>query len=153
MTEYKIKLNKDRCISCMACVVHCKQKNRTPDGLSLNRLDSALITGKDGKPALKVRYQPCIHCQKCVAVCPTGAMQVRPGDELVFVDRALCIGCGACIEACPFDVPVLDPAVGTIIKCDFCMDRVDAGLLPACVTGCTAKALSFMKGKERLKAS
>lgn len=152
MTEYRIKLNPNRCISCLACVVHCKQKNRTPDGLSLNRFESQLVADKEGRPRLKVRFHACIHCQKCVAVCPSGAMQIRPGDEFVFVDSEKCIGCGACIEACPFDIPVLNPETGKILKCNFCMDRVDQGRLPACVAGCTSKALSFWKGKKRLEA-
>ena len=145
MTKYKIKFNKKRCISCMACIVHCKQKNRTPAGLSLNTLTSRLMADDEGRPVIKNKYQPCIHCQKCVEVCPTGAMRVREKDELVYIDLETCIGCGACIEACPWDVPVLDEAREKAIKCDFCMDRVDAGLDPACVTGCTAKALTFVR--------
>ena len=34
---------------------------------------------------------------------------------------------------------------GRIMKCDYCMDRIEQGLDPACVTGCTAKALSFTR--------
>ncbi len=30
------------------------------------------------------------------------------------------------------------------MKCDLCMDRIDAGLKPACVTGCTTHALSLV---------
>ena len=85
MTGYKIKFNKKRCISCMACIVHCKQKNRTPAGLSLNKLSCQLVADDAGKPVIKNKYQPCIHCQKCVEACPTGAMKVRESDELVYI--------------------------------------------------------------------
>lgn len=146
MAKYKIKFNKDRCISCSACLVHCKQKNQVPEGLSLNRLTIELVE-KDGRPLIKNKYRPCMMCKKpdCVPACPTGAMYQRESDGLVFINEELCIGCGDCIEACPWDVPVLVEDRGKAIKCDYCIDRVERGLDPACVTGCTGKALSFVR--------
>jgi tetrathionate reductase subunit B len=35
------------------------------------------------------------------------------------------------------------PPVETIRKCDFCLHRLDAGVLPACVTTCIGGAMSF----------
>ena len=61
----------------------------------------------------------------------------------IVIDQDECIGCEACIEACPWHIPVFNKATNTVMKCDFCMDRVDAGLKPACVTACTTHALSF----------
>ena len=40
-----------------------------------------------------------------------------------------------------------DPGIrretGKAVKCDFCMERVDQGLNPACVTVCTTHCLQF----------
>jgi Fe-S-cluster-containing dehydrogenase component len=30
-----------------------------------------------------------------------------------------------------------------VVKCDYCMDRVDRGLRPACATGCLTQCLHF----------
>jgi len=41
---------------------------------------------------------PCIHCEKCVPVCPTGALSVE--DGLVTYNMNVCIDCDACVRAC-----------------------------------------------------
>ena len=147
MASYMIKFDKKRCIVCDACLVHCKVKNKVPEGLSLNRLIAeGPIPDEDGKPTAKIKYQNCRHCKKpqCVPACPNGALYKRE-DGLVLVDLDKCDGCQSCIEACPWSVPVFNQATGKIMKCDFCVDRIEAGEEPACVTGCTAKALTFVR--------
>jgi len=88
---------------------------------------------------------PCFHCEKpwCVAACPTGAMQKREKDGIVFVESSLCVGCKSCIIACPWGTPQWNPMTGKAAKCDYCLDRVDAGLKPACVTKCLTQCLDF----------
>ena len=80
--------------------------------------------------------------------CPTGAMQKREKDGIVFVEESLCIGCKSCIAACPWGTPQWDPATNKVVKCDYCMDRIDAGLQPACVTKCVTGCLSFGEANE-----
>ena len=41
----------------------------------------------------------CVHCGKCVSVCPTGAIAMR--DGCVVYDARKCVLCDACIKACP----------------------------------------------------
>jgi len=149
MANYTMKFDKKRCIACDACLVHCKVKNKVPEGLSLNRLIvEGPIPDKEGKPTAKVKYQNCRHCKKpqCVPV-SKGALYVRE-DGLVLIDESKEIDKEtilACIEACPWHVPVFNEATGRIMKCDYCVDRIEAGEEPACVTGCTAKALTFVR--------
>ena len=92
-------------------------------------------------------YLACFHCKDavCVKSCPTGAMRVRPQDGIVYVLPELCIGCKSCILACPWGAPQWNPDTGKVAKCDFCMDRLDKGMKPACVTSCTTQCLRFGK--------
>lgn len=44
--------------------------------------------------------EPCIHCKKCVPMCPTGALTVV--DGLVKYNSAVCIDCDECIKTCEY---------------------------------------------------
>jgi Fe-S-cluster-containing dehydrogenase component len=70
-------------------------------------------------------------------------MQKRGQDGIVFIDSNLCVGCKTCISACPWGAPQWNRDTGKVVKCDYCMDRVDDGNKPACVTACTTHCLDF----------
>jgi len=86
-------------------------------------------------------------------VCPTGAIYKREEDGIVDVHQELCVGCHSCALACPFGAPQY-PDGGNMIKCHFCVDRVDHGMEPACVRVCPTRALNFgtMDNLSRQKA-
>ena len=77
---------------------------------------------------------------------------------MVTTDDTKCIGCQYCSIACPFDVPRYfnagpDAAFKrtTINKCTGCVDRIQQGLDPACVTTCQPGALKFGDRDEMLQ--
>ncbi|MDI6793758.1 MAG: 4Fe-4S dicluster domain-containing protein [bacterium] len=93
----------------------------------------------------------CNHCQNppCVRVCPTKATFKRK-DGIVAMDYHRCIGCRFCMAACPFGARSFnwnDPrpfikelnkefptrTKGVVEKCNFCVERLSNGDLPACV--------------------
>ncbi|WP_319777424.1 sulfate reduction electron transfer complex DsrMKJOP subunit DsrO [Maridesulfovibrio sp.] len=95
----------------------------------------------------------CNHCESpsCVRVCPTKATFVRP-DGIVAMDYHRCIGCRYCMAACPYgsrSFNFMDPRThldmdkinmkfptrmrGVVEKCNFCVERLAVGELPACV--------------------
>jgi phenylacetyl-CoA:acceptor oxidoreductase subunit 1 len=122
----------------------------------------------------------CNHCEEpqCVNACPTQATRRRE-DGIVWVDADKCVGCRYCVLACPYQVrtyyseeqewypgqgltefetmgkKLYPHQIGTVVKCNFCMERVDSGIkrglrpgadreaTPACVITCPAKARYF----------
>jgi Fe-S-cluster-containing dehydrogenase component len=72
-------------------------------------------------------------------------MRTRPRDGIVYLDQSLCVGCKSCIIACPWGAPQWHPELGRVVKCDYCMDRLDQGLQPACVAKCVTHCLEFGK--------
>lgn len=150
MSRYCLYLDVDRCIGCYACEVHCQATHGLPPNLSLGKI---ILVGPKfigGEPKMAAMFIPCFHCEEpwCVRACPTGAMQRRQDDGLVFIEPDLCVGCKACIIACPWKVPQWHPATQRVVKCDYCLDRIDDGKVPACVAGCTTGALHFGKPEE-----
>lgn len=45
----------------------------------------------------------CIHCQKCISICPTQSLStvVKDGRNIILVNEEACIGCLKCNRECP----------------------------------------------------
>lgn len=145
MSIYYLSQDKERCISCRACQVQCKVNKDLSPGPKPNQIIEVGPVGAGGHPQANYVFISCFHCEepRCVAACPNGAMQKRPGDGIVFIDYELCAGCKSCIMACPWGAPQWDEQKGKVVKCDYCKSRIDAGLKPVCVTACPTKSLNF----------
>lgn len=155
------------CVGCHSCTVACKSSNGTPPDIYFARVHEREV---GEYPNARREFLPvlCNHCEEppCVQVCPTGASYQR-ADGIVAVNNEVCIGCRSCATACPYEqrhyiehgllsegyfkgditeyekVKYTRWKEGTVSKCDFCMDRVDQGLKPACVATCPPEARHF----------
>lgn len=146
-------VNMNKCTGCKACQVSCKTVNELPLGVKWRRIVEVdggewLEDGDQQVPSNVFAYfvsAACMHCENplCVQVCPTGAMSKRDEDGVVIIDQDKCIGCRYCEWACPYSAPQFDAERGVMTKCHFCYELLDKGEKPACVDGCTFRALDF----------
>lgn len=132
-----------KCVGCQACTAACKFENNIPEGSFRTWVPDIEI---DTYPHTRRAFLPrlCNHCERpsCIAVCPADATWQRK-DGIVEIDYDKCWGCGACVNACPYDARFINPVTRTADKCNFCAQRVDQGLLPACVETCIGGARQF----------
>jgi Fe-S-cluster-containing dehydrogenase component len=150
MSQYYLFQDVKKCIGCRACEVACKVNKDLAPGPKPTQIIEVGPRLAGGRARAAYTFMPCFHCENpwCTAACPTGAMYERPADGVVCVDPELCVGCKACISACPWGAPQWNPEEGKAVKCDYCRDRLDQGLQPACVTVCVTSCLSFGRAEE-----
>ncbi len=134
-----------RCTGCLSCTVSCSIENQVPAGRP--RTVVAQATVGDGKVAATLAVpNQCNHCDNppCVPVCPAGATYKRKEDGIVVIDYDKCVHCQSCVAACPYGARRKDETFkAPPEKCNFCIHRVQAGLLPACVESCIGGARIF----------
>ena len=175
MTRWAMVADLRRCVGCQTCTASCRHANATPPGVQWRRV----LDMESGEyPDVQRAFVPvgCQHCDDppCLTVCPTTATKQR-ADGIVTVDYDLCIGCAYCAVACPYQARYKtnraefaygqatpaeaqrhdDARLAVATKCNFCVERIDAGLArglkpgvdpaatPACVNACISEALSF----------
>lgn len=180
MARWGMVIDLNKCIGCYACMLACKQEHFLPPGVFWGRV----LMGEAGRyPTVSKLTYPvlCNHCEEapCVEVCPTGASTKRE-DGIVIVDYDKCVGCRYCAMTCPYqqrtyyengekgyfpnqgltELEVIGKQLyplqeGTVVKCNFCVERIDEGpkrglepgtdreATPACVIACPAKARYF----------
>ena len=180
MAEKAILFDSSKCTACKGCQVACKCWNDLPSpaageakwsGTHQNPIDingdtRLIITFNETEAPAAYSTKPigwafgrrsCQHCDDapCATVCPGGAITKDEETGMVTVDDSKCIGCQYCKSACPFDVPRYynDGTFGKSIinKCSGCVDRIGAGMEPACVATCQPDALKFGDRDEMLK--
>ena len=161
----------DKCTGCDSCSIACKSENNTRPlsspmpfkkgrGVLPDHVSYRWVVKKEGgvypHPSLTFVTSACNHCEHpaCLASCPKAdvndahnednAIFKRETDGIVLINQEVCIGCKNCIQACPYGAPQFNSQTEKVEKCTFCIHRLEAGFLPACVTTCVGNALHLV---------
>ena len=107
----------------------------------------------------------CMHCDNppCANLCPF-SVQEKTASGAVVINEKGCMGGAKCRDVCPWEVPQRQAGVGiymnlapglvgggVMYKCDMCVDLVQQGGQPACVSACPTGAQRFGP-KDQMKA-
>jgi len=134
----------DDCIGCHACETACSEKNDVPSHLAFRSV--GFVEGGSYPDYQRLNISmACNHCDDpvCLKGCPTRAYTKFAEYGAVLQDPDICFGCGYCTWVCPYNAPQLNPVKGEVSKCNMCVDRLEVGLKPACVSACVGNALDF----------
>ena len=142
--QHGFYFNADNCIGCHACEAACSEKNDVPSHLAFRSVGFVEGGTYPNYQRLNISMA-CNHCDDpvCLKGCPTRAYTKFAEYGAVLQDPDICFGCGYCTWVCPYNAPQLDPVEGTVSKCNMCVDRLEVGLKPACVSACLGNALDF----------
>ncbi len=156
------------CTACRGCQVACKQWHGLPAektmniGSYQNPADLSFVTFKLVRfnevvvhGSLKWLFFPdqCRHCIdppcEMTADAPKAIYRNPATGAVIYTRETKNLDAQAIIDSCPYNIPRASKD-GTLAKCDMCIDRVENGLLPACVKTCPTGAMRFGDREEML---
>lgn len=145
----KIELDLSKCCACGACAIACMDENDIDLSTGIRPYRTVFRQDYDKRNRIQYFSIACMHCvdAPCVAACPSGCLYKDEETGLTLYNNEFCIGCHSCAMACPFGAPTFGDD-DKMSKCDGCIDRLKAGLEPACVRACAFKALQVVDTED-----
>ena len=165
-----ILVDTSRCTACRGCQVGCKEWKSLPANNTkqwgshqnppdLNAYNFKLVRFSEHLIDGDVRWyffpDQCRHCDypPCMATADLegSIIQDESTGAVIFTEKTKGEDFEAIREACPYNIPRKDEKTGQIVKCDMCIDRIQAGMQPMCVKSCAMGAMQFGDRENILK--
>ncbi len=165
------------CTACRGCQVACKQWHNLPAEQTVNRgthenpsdlsgityklvrmreeLDDNFSVFPTQNKKLNWLFFPeqCRHCLEApcleTADYPDAIYRDEETGAVIFTPATKELNIDDIRTVCPYDIP-RKAEDGRIVKCDMCIDRLQNGMLPACVQTCPTGAMNFGNEDEML---
>lgn len=144
MASYAMIIDLNRCVRSRTCYIACKKEHRIlahprDEKHPYEYYRLRYVEWEWGEyPTVRRAFIPllCVHCEEpiCLRFCPVDAISKR-SDGITVIDNERCNGCGICTQVCPYGALYIT-SEGKADGCDFCANRLDAGLQPRCVEEC-----------------
>lgn len=133
-----------RCINCKTCEIACKDAHDAPVGRRMRKVRTFEGGQLPAVFAFNISMS-CNHCEDpaCLRQCPAKAYTKRESDGIVIHDPERCIGCRLCTWVCPFGAPQYDEDEGRVRKCNLCVEELDCGGTPVCISSCPLRAIEI----------
>jgi formate dehydrogenase iron-sulfur subunit len=170
-------IDTSRCTACRGCQVACKEWHGLPavptrqqgthqNPPDLNAFNYKLVRFSEHKINGKVHWlffpDQCRHCVDpfCKGVAdgyvPGAVIVDEPSGAVIYTEKTMQLTGDQCEEirdACPHNIPRRNDETGLLTKCDMCIDRIQANMLPVCVKTCCTGAMNFGKRQQMLDLS
>ena len=164
-------IDQSRCTACRGCQAACKQWKKLPGSQTVNTGSYQNPPELNGHTLKIVHFseaeingvfkwlffpEQCRHCliPPCKLagdmIVPEAIVQDPLTGAVLYTDKTRDLPYQLIREACPFDIPRKDPDSGVMVKCNMCIDRVQNGMLPACVKTCPSHVMHFGEREEML---
>ncbi|GFK92685.1 Formate dehydrogenase 2 subunit beta (cytochrome c-553) [Fundidesulfovibrio magnetotacticus] len=165
-----ILIDTTRCTACRGCQVGCKEWKNFPavptkqqgshqNPPDLTQYNFKLVRFSEHLDGDTVQWyffpDACRHCVdapcKNVSTVEGAIVQDKATGAILYTEKTAKEDFKTIKDSCPYDIPRQDPKTKQIVKCDMCIDRVQANLLPMCVKSCAMGAMSFGERADILK--
>jgi formate dehydrogenase iron-sulfur subunit len=159
-----------RCTACRGCQVACKQWHGLPGtktkqtGTYQNPPDLSAQTYKvvrftegkadNGKPYWYFFSEQCRHCLApgCMEGNKKGEIaQDQKTGAVLYSQATKDLDYKKVLDGCPYNIPRQDAKSKVLAKCNFCIDRLQANLVPACALSCPTGSIQYGERQDILK--
>lgn len=131
-----------KCILCGKCVLTCSQvSDRQVLAFAERGYDTRIIFGADES----IEKSPCVSCNRCVAVCPVGALVDKRelGKVRSWEAQSKVVACKACEYGCEFEVRSLKRKGISVVA------KAPSNGRPLCLKGRLATELKYVENPEQ----